>query len=197
MDPGAAGVVALFCGHKFHSQCVCDWMQLGKSACPYCRQLHPNHPDHDIAEEGEFSDSASECDEAIFPEDHYLRKASEDPDPVVKKLYDFMTVKRRNCDQADHTVMMKRRAFRRERSKLRNQVMKEMRKKLRAAAKKVRNGAVGKEFSNASRRRLYARKRLIDAKSKILEHYAMNEPGCIFASPYAATRCKIFTRPLE
>lgn len=181
MEPDAAGVVTLFCGHKFHAQCILDWMQLGNAACPNCRKLHPKHKDHAASRagtqeeefrEGDFSDSASEAEETM--ESHFIEKASKDSDPVAKRLYGAFDATTFILDHANLSLFRQRKVFFRERRKLRKELMKEMAKKLREGRKEIRNGPIGKDYTRALRRRSYARQRCSLMKRNILNHYANN-----------------------
>lgn len=181
MEAGAAGVVTLFCGHKFHAQCICDWMQLGKTACPYCRQRHPDH--QNVAstagtqelqeEEDEFSDSASEHED--FAEVQCLLKAKEDSDPVVHRLYESFAASSLVVQDAVDSVSKQRMLISRERSKLRKRLLETTRKGMREGMKLIRNGPVGKEYNRALRRSSYARKRYRLKRRRILDHYAASE----------------------
>jgi hypothetical protein len=162
IDCDPVGVVSFHCGHKFHAKCACDWMMRGHTACPNCRQFHPDHkfvaPNHSqpnqVAareDEGEFSDSASE---GLPPIDQFeldcIIQARKDKrkDEVVSRLYSSLMESRRalSLHRKEHERSFKEFKRRRKTLKRKHDQM------FLEAVKKLKKSSVGKNLTASGRR---------------------------------------------
>lgn len=186
-EEDASGVVHLFCGHKFHGQCIIGWMELGNASCPYCKQLHPKHKDSASVsrtqgvdeEEGEFSDSASEEDSPVSTllqqEVSYLHRASQDPDPAVKKMYASLEASKEAAGRAEWSVNVLQAAFLEEKERFLLKLDDEMsmiyNQKKKKGLRLLAQGKAHKAYSLAIRRNSYALDRYRRKRCDIFKHY--------------------------
>jgi hypothetical protein len=159
----AAGVV-FHCGHKFHGQCICDWMARGNASCPNCRQFHPDH--HQAApawssysalraprEEDEFSDSANSDEEnvpslcEILKECILQARKDKRKDNVVNGLYTSLMDSRKALREARNEEDRARKEFLRKRKMLKRRCDQMFVKEF----KNLKKSDIGKKWKNGIR----------------------------------------------
>ena len=181
IDCDPVGVVSFHCGHSFHAKCACEWLMRGHTACPNCRQTHPDTKLGPVQastrdDEGEFSDSAS-SEEGSIPslllfERSCVLQARKDKrkDEFVSGLYSSLMESRRALSLSRKEVQKSFYEFKRKRKTLKRKYD----QMFLEAVKKLKKSSVGKKLRAAGRRYDACRKKESTYLVDLTRHYHMN-----------------------